>query len=91
MKWIIKYKNKYFIKIKKFNEDFENIDPFSEEDWDEEDSQIFIDEETGFELEWSPTKKTMDGWFVRNIGSEKLNNYINNYFKRVIANEGEFY
>jgi len=70
---------------------FENIDidPFEEEDWDEGESQFFTDDETGLELEWSPTKETMDGWTVRDIVGDKMEKYIQKIFNRLITDDRE--
>ena len=69
----------------------EDIDPFEEDDWDwgEGISQFFDDKETGLELEWNPTKKTMKGWIVRNIENPKISDYINKYFNRKITSKDE--
>ena len=64
------------------------IDPFEEEDWEEQDSKIFHDEETDLELEWNPSKATMDGWSVRSIyNNKKLVDFIKKYFNKRDPNE----
>ena len=70
-------------KTMKYIKEYKEIDPFDEEDWDEiepDNKNLFFDEETRLELEWSPIKKLMDGWMVRNIFSEEMKNFTMKYF-----------
>lgn len=71
------------MKIKKFNENIDDLDPYGEEEWDEIDKQIFYDDETGVTFEFDPTKKdlALGGWVINDLFNDKLENHIKKKFK----------